>query len=643
MGIAYLAAIWVLIEVANTLVPIIGAPPWILRALVFSAALGFPLALVLAWVYEWTPEGIRTTSELEGSGPVRFLGRKLDFAIIGLLVLAVGVLLVRSPLEDQAAVLPNSVAVLPFDNLSPDTNDAYFATGIHDEILNQLAKLSALNVIARTSVLRYADERPSIQQIANELNVEAVMEGSIRYADNRVRITAQLIDSGTGTHLWSDTYEREFDDIFAIESDIAINIANALEATFSPAEAASVDLVPTENTRAYDFYLSGLDYFNRSDDDLTTLAVQQFQRAVDEDATFALAWAALARAHLIMYLQGRDRSDERLAMARQAVDTALALAPEAGESHLAMAAYHANGEQDYPAALAELAIAEQRMPGKPEVYETLSYIQRRANEWTSAVANMARAIELDPRNIDFLERQAENYLRIRNYEQAEQYYDRIIDLAPDNGPSHFMKAFIPIARNGDITTAKAMAADYSFLGWNAAFYEREYDLARRYIEEDFGESDTFDVQHGYYTRASEFGVLYALAGQTELALSQFEGVRAQIEEALNAAPDDARLHVAMGEVLVGLGQSDAAVRAALDAIDLMPRPVDALLAEHIQYDAIIRVLGPAGDVDAVVKQLDDYLTQNGMWSIEGLLPDPRLDPIRDDARFQALVEKYRRR
>ena len=259
VGIAYLAAAWVLIQVVDVVVPNLGAPAWIIQALIFSSALGFPLALLLAWFYEFTPEGIKATAEVAAVEAVKFTGRKLDFAIIGLLVLAVGVLLVRSPFDDQPVVLPNSVAVLPFANMSPNADDAYFAAGMHNTILNELAKLQNMNVIARPSVLQYADGQTPISEIAEALNVETVMEGSVQYADGRILVTAQLIDPVTSAQLWSDNYDREFADIFDIQADIAMNIANALEAELLPAERERIARAPTDSPAAYALYLSAVE------------------------------------------------------------------------------------------------------------------------------------------------------------------------------------------------------------------------------------------------------------------------------------------------------------------------------------------------------------------------------------------------
>ncbi len=251
VAVAYAIVRWLLIEVSSVIAPAMNLPDWATSLVVFFVILGFPLALVLSWADEITPEGMKRSHEVPATESVAHVtGRKLDFAIIGALVLALGFVVYNYVLEDSevaVGILPNSVAVLPFENMSVDPEEAFYASGIHEEILNQLVKLSALNVIARTSMQQYANTEKSIPEIARELNVETVMEGSVRYAGGQIRITAQLNDGITGAHLWSETYTRDFDDIFAIESDVAMNVANALEAEFSLEEQASIGEIPTSS------------------------------------------------------------------------------------------------------------------------------------------------------------------------------------------------------------------------------------------------------------------------------------------------------------------------------------------------------------------------------------------------------------
>jgi len=654
VGIAYMAAVWVLIQVADVVLPNVGAPTWIIQALIFSSALGFPLALVLAWFYELTPEGIKSTADVEAVEAVKFTGRKLDFAIIGLLVFALGFVVVDQYVVEESgqAELPDlrSVAALPFANESAEEENAeFFANGIHDELLTQLAKIGSLKVISRTSVEEYRNTSKNMRQIGQELGVATLLEGRVQRAGDMVRINVQLIDAETEEHLWADTYNRELtaENIFAIQGEMATSIADALQATLTPLEVAQLNVIPTQSTRAWDLYFSGNEYFNRRyETGALEIAVQQYERAVVEDPAFSQAWAALSRAHSQMHFASVRSEEAHLESARQTLERAIELAPDAPENHFAMAQYHFMGTLDYQAALRELVIAEQGMPGTADIFKPRAFMQRRANDWEDAPVSMARAVELDPRNLDTLRSLADTNLHLRNYAVAERTTDRVLDIAPDNRNANLKQVLIPMLRDGDFTALKTALETQremslrEYFAWLAALYERDYDLALPYLEEWGIEADV--TGNWWVPMASYYGVTYDLAGRPGLAASHFEDARAQLEQALEEAPADARLHVALGEALLGLGERDQAIRAAARATELMPRSTDALRASWIQLDAIKRVLAPAGLNDVLIGQLDDYLTQNGWWSIEGLLPDPRFDPVRNDSRFQALVEKYRR-
>jgi TolB-like protein/Tfp pilus assembly protein PilF len=666
---AYAIVGWLLIQVATVFAPALSLPGWSVRLVAFLLILGFPVALILSWAYELTPEGVKRSKTVPLAHSItRVTGRKLDFAIIALLLLAVGFVFAKDYLQQEQtsadrgsdaagtnASAPRasarnlrSIAALPFDNESEATENAeFFANGIHDELLTQLTKISSLKVISRTSVEEYRDTSKNMRQIGRELGVATLLEGRVQRAGDMVRINVQLINAETDEHMWADTYNRQLTvrNIFAMQSEIATEIAEALQAALSPAEAARIDRVPTDNTQAYDFYLSGRDYFTRVPDyDFMPTAVQQFKRAVEADPDFALAWAALARAHVVMYLYALDRTAQRLEMARRAVDKALELAPDAGESHLALAYFHYLGERDYPAALAELDTAERAMPGNSQIFEARAYVYRRAGDWERSVINMERAIQLDPRNTDVLFRQSGNYMFLREYARAEQYLDRILEIAPDDVPARSRKANIAMFGYGDASASSALAASGvtdPIRGWEAAIYERKYALALHYLDAWSGE--LANNQNEYIPKASFYGATYALSGEAELAGAQYMAARTELEDARRTMRDDARLYVSLAEALAALGEREAAARAAHHATELMPISADAMTGPFILYDTVRRVFAPMSDSDTALRELEVFLASPGFYSIEGILLDPRLDPIRDDPRFEALVDKYKRR
>jgi len=426
VGAAYAIVGWLAIEVAATVLPIFEAPDWIVQVLTFLVILGFPLALILSWIYDLTPDGIERTGAASSSA-VPATGTKLNYAIVGLLIVTVAFMFVdnyvlNTSLDEPPAatatipppvtgaappdVLPNSVAVLPFDNLSPDPDNAYFAAGIHESILNELVKIQDMSVIARTSVLKYADGLTSIPDIAAELNVEAVMEGSVRYAGDRVRITAQLIDPTTGAHLWSEEYDRDLVDIFAIQSDIATRIAMVLEAELLPREQESLANIPTDSMEAYALFLRATDLgrntFASADARSERLAILDRALALDPDFADAHAekagyYLGLVEADLGSPQTWRDRRAELETLVQESAARALTLDPSNGRAHAVLGMLHAYNRRE-AAARAALERALDLNPNDPEVLRRFSYFDAYAGQHETASELLQRAIALDPDN-----------------------------------------------------------------------------------------------------------------------------------------------------------------------------------------------------------------------------------------------------
>ena len=658
VAVAYAIIGWLSIEIAATILPIFEAPNWIVQVFTFFVILGFPLALVLSWAYELTPDGMeRTRSVPLPENITHSTGRKLDFAIIALLVIAVGYMFIDNyvlkgaPPAEAVAEDRRSIAVLPFDNRSAQTDDQFFVDGMHDDLLTQLARIASLKVISRTSVMSYRNTDKNMRTIGEELGVATILEGGVQRAGDSVRINVQLIDAATDEHIWAETYDRELNagNIFAMQTAMATAIADALQASLSPEDVARLETVPTRNTRALDFYLSGNDYFNRpSDAAFKPLAVDMYQQAVAEDPEFALAWAALSRAHSTMYWYAVDSTTERLNLAEEAVREALELAPNLPEAHLALGFFYDLGYRDYEQALREFAIAEQTLADDPYFIEVTAYTRRRMGAWQEAVARFERLVERDPRNVDLLVQLGVTLSMLRDYAAADRNIARALELAPDDASAYYWHVRIPWARGGDISLLKQAAenppmpmGDFGpWFGWFAAIYERNYDMALSYLQR--WETDAFSVQGTYRPKSLLYGITYQLAGRDELAQPEFQAALARIETELRASPEDPRIHIALALTLTGLGEFEAASAAARRGMRIMPRSRDDMSGAWYQRQAIVGVFAPAGDVDAVVEELDALLATPSNWAIEGLLPDPRFDPVRDDPRFQAIVEKYQR-
>jgi TolB-like protein/Flp pilus assembly protein TadD len=539
---------------------------------------------------------------------------------------------------------------LPFENLSPERENAFFADGMHGEVLSQLAKISSLRVISRTSVLEYRASPKNIRQIAKELGVGAILEGTVQRSAGSARINVQLIDAERDEHLWAQIFDRKLtaENVFAIQTEIATAVAAALHATLLPYEAVRLSSVPTQSAEAYDFYLNGNAQLNRADygDSRGWLdAIESYQRAVQQDPKFALAWRALSRTHALVYHLCIDRTKTRITAASDALERARDLDPDMPEFHLAAGEYYYRSSSDYGRALAEFDLAARGMQDAPELLFARALVYKRLGRWEQALDSFEQARILDPRSSRLFFNQADTYISVREYEVANEYLQRILSIDASYVFAHIWRAFISLVRDGDVTPIKALPPNTNWvhhLRWVAALYARDYGTACAAL--DGWKSGIFAWPWHYESKALALGVTYDLWGRHEDAKRSMLEARKKIEEALANSLDDPRLYIALGEALAGLGEHGEALAAARAALTMRPRAQDAYLGLVYQLDAVVRVFARAGAVDEAIDQLDDYLGARGAaWTIEGLLPDPRLDGIRDHPRFVTLVEKHRRR
>jgi TolB-like protein/Flp pilus assembly protein TadD len=465
---AYAVVGWLLVQVAATFFPALRLPEWTVTLVASLIILGFPLALILSWAYELTPDGmVRSGNDRSSENATNAAGRKIDFAIIGGLILALGFVTYDNMMVDDSggeaeavAVLPNSVAVLVCDNLSPDPADAYFAEGIHEEILNQLVKIRSLNVIARTSVLQYADAPPAIPQIAEELNVGAVMECSVRYAGDSILVTAQLIDPETNSHLWSNTYPGDLSDLsamFAMQADIAISIADALEAEFSLAEQQRIEQIPTNSPAAYQLYLKARTILDR-----TRMATLDEAIALDPEFGLALGLRALSRA---VRLQSAPLSLDSVAFAetvagvKEDAAQALALDETIGMAHSALASVHIV-EGNLTEARAAFERASALTPNEPYILATYAQFNRYVGEYADAIRLSRRSVELNPNELFASVQLGLSYWNAHDYDAAATIFRRFVELAPVNQFGHLTLGFVEASRgNHDLAVTELQTAE----------------------------------------------------------------------------------------------------------------------------------------------------------------------------------------
>src|SRR5438477_4108833 len=412
VAVAYVVVAWLLIQVATQVFPFFNIPNWIVRLVVLLAIVGFPIAVVCAWALEMTAEGIKLEGVITRRNTCK-TARKLTALIVNVAAVAAGVTVFRFLHSQQGieaakqpplavAIESKSIAVLPFENLSDEKANAYFADGMQDEILVNLARIADLKVISRTSVMQYkTDAQRDLRELGQQLGVAFLLEGRVQRAANRVRVNAQLIDSRNEANVWAQTYDRDLADVFAIQSEIAKTIAGQLQAKLSPNEKRAIEQPPTTDLAAFDLYSRAKSLllkaaFSATYEPDVRKAIELLDEAVKRDPSFFDAYCQLAYAHEYLYGQtGSDHTPTRLALAEAAVQAATRLRPDAAETHLARAQYLYYGLRDYAGALAQLEIARRALPDDPRLFELTGYILRRRGQQEEALQNLQRAVELD--------------------------------------------------------------------------------------------------------------------------------------------------------------------------------------------------------------------------------------------------------
>jgi len=581
---------------------------------------------------------------------------------IGLLVVAALAALVLSflrkgPARSLAAAVEKSIAVLPFENLSSDKENAYFTDGVQDEILTNLARIAELKVISRTSVMQYKSGAPrNLREIGQQLGVAHVVEGSVQRAANKVRVIAQLLDARTDAHLWAQTYDRDLADVFAIQSEIAKAIAEQLQAKLSPNEKKAIEQPPTTDLAAFDLYSRAKSLLLTASLSATgqpdlRKAVELLDEAVKRDPSFFDAYCQLAYAHEQFYITGEfDHTPARLALAEAAVQAATRLRPDAAETHLARAQYLYLGLGDYTGALAELEIARRTLPNDPRLLEWTGYILRRRGQQEEGLRNLERAVELDPRNFDILQQIALSYQFLGRYAEAIAAMDRASAIVPDHVETRttreeyyfFWKADTrPLHQTIDAILTQgagaiASAADIWFL---CALAERDPVAAERALvalgdNPCWNNENPIILSHGFGE-----GLLARMTKDEARARSAFEAARAQQEKFVQAQPNYGPALCVLGLIDAVLGRKELALDEGRRAIALTPLEKDVIKGSFVlQYFAITAAW--AGDKELALQQLEAGLrapVASQMLSYGALKLFLVWDPLRGDPRFEKIV------
>ena len=645
---AYIIAAGGIIQLASATFPAWELPPWSLRLVILLLLVGFPIALILAWAFDITPQGIRATPETTAPRTGRRRNMVMLIATGVVISAATGFFLLP---RLAAHKVDKSIAVLPFENLSDEKENAYFADGVQDDVLTNLSKISDLRVISRTSVMQYRGRPTNLREIGKALGVSNILEGSVRRSGNRVRVNVQLIDANTDEHLWASDYDRDVTDVFAIQSDLAREIANALQAKLSAAEKSQMTQKPTENGEAYLAFVQAHDLSCSYEDPVKLKQSEQlYQRAIDLDPNFALALARYSQLESWMS-RGHERTSEHREKARSLADRALRLQPDLPEAHLALGFSYYYGDNNYDAALREFEIAQRGLPNDSEVYLAIGAIQRRQGKWAESTANLEKAASLNPKDTWPLQNLAHNYQRLRNFDAANKTVDRALQIDPHGIGLWTIKAKLAIGEKGDLSVGqKLLEKAKSFpmsseerlkmIGGqaNLLLAERKYQDVLQ-----LGASvpdDTFAAVPGSLAfKYFPIGIAHKALGDDAAARAAFLKAKSILEEQLKEKPDDADLHVQFAKLLAWLGEKDAAIAEAQRAIDLRPESKDAFEGPEIA-EQVAQVYTILGDNGRAIDLLDELLSRPSEVTSQSLKMDPAWDPLRNDPAFQALFAKY---
>jgi TolB-like protein/Flp pilus assembly protein TadD len=636
VAVGYAVLAWLVIQVATQTFPFLDIPNWVVKFIIVLLALGFPVALLLSWAFDLTSKGVVRTDDFEETKP--------------------------APTAISAAKLPvpeKSIAVLPFENLSDDQQNAYFADGIQDDILSNLAKVADLKVISRTSVRQYGTGTRNIREIGEALGVAYILEGTVRRDANRVRINAQFIDARTDLHIWSDTFDREMTDLFALQTELARRIVFALRANLSPQEKASLQVHPTSDLDAYDLFLRARDLFRWSGSgdprENGERSLQLLAEAIERDPRFALAHCLTSRFHAELYWFGYDRTRSRLTQAKLAADTALRLQPDSSDVRLALAYYYYYGYRDYELARTELTIAHSAAPNDAEVYDAMAAIDRRQGRWDSALANFERAKELDPRNPSVLWNLAETYACLGRYEEAARGFGDGVAVIPEAYLFSVAQAAIAFWTSGNLeplcSVLCAIPADFdpgggvTNIALRVYLSARDYDEAERWLKKsrydrfnDIGVGGPAAILDGYtFPRSWYEGLIARGRGDKETADHAFSATQEIVEADLAKTSDDAKVVAMLGLVNAMRGRFDEALASGRRALEMLPISRDAYDGPLIAAKLAV-IHAHAGEAENAIKLLRELTALPNGPTAGTLRVEPEWDPLRGASGFESLLQ-----
>jgi TolB-like protein/Tfp pilus assembly protein PilF len=656
VAVAYAVVGWLVIQISSTVLPTFHAPEWILQTLLVLVALGFPIALVIAWAFELTPEGIKRTEDVDLAASARQPRKHAwIFVVIVGAAFSIGLFFMgRYTARNNAGALelpPKSIAVLPFDNLSDDKQNSYFATGVQDQILTNLAKVSELKVISHTSVRQYKSGiQRNLREIGRQLGVAYIVEGSVQRAGDRLRINAQLIDARTDANVWAETYDRTAADLFAIQSELAQSIVTQLKTKLSPKQRAEIEERPTQDLVAFELYLQAKEvidsYINVEDVRAALLrALQALDQAIKRDENFVSAYCYAARANSLLYFFDLDSTQDRILLAEAAVKAALRLRFDSAEAHFAMADYYFRCHRDYDRAQQELAIARPGLPNSTPFFILSGYINRRRNHWPEAERDFATAVALDPRNPNAYNLLADTYVLQRRFPEALRVYEGVLAAGEQTPIVRYRLTSNRFFWTGDSTSLRAVLAEAPDMDVGGrqtparvmlALADGNYAEAERVLAAS-PRQDFQDIDFSFYYPKAWFEAIIAREkGDSAGAVAAFRTTRAILAQRLIVKPEHARTIAVLAQVDAGLGEKELALQEAQHAIDLMPISRD-IYDGALVLEGLAQVYTWNDEHDHAIELLHKLMAMPGYINYARLKFHPLWRPLRGDPRFEKIV------
>ena len=677
VAVAYAIVGWLLVQIATQVFPFLEIPTWIVRLVIVLVAAGFPIALIIAWAFELTPEGIKRTEDVGlPAGNVAKNRTWIYVAVVGA-ALSVGLFFIgrytagntatprpgsqqlrRGDQSEAAtvAISQKSIAVLPFASLSEDKSNAYFAEGIQDEILARLSKIADLKVISRTSTLQYQSKPGNLSEIGKQLGVGHVLEGSVQKVGDQVRVSVQLINAQNDSHVWADIYDRKLTDIFVVESDIAKSIAESLRATLTGGEEQALAVKPTTNPEAYEAYLRGLAAEGQQLHSVYAgeTAAGFYEQAVQLDPAFALAWSRLSRVDFDLYNSPNDPTAARRDAAKRALDMAQKLQPNSPETLLALATYQVVVLRDYELAKTTYRLVSKMLPGSSAVPASLAWIARRQGHWDETIGYYEQALALDPRNIELLIGAAANYSDLRKFGAALKLCDRALDIQPNDSGLMAFKAGI-YQGQGNLEEAAKLLPDVN--ADNPSLFVFGAKVTQLRLERNLSEAlrllkaRVAQYHFGAELEKGAFTVFLAFAqheaGDSAGAKITAEQARNTLEPICKTQPDNDFAATCLSQAYALLGDRNSALKEAERAIALKPSAEYGASSPGLNENlALVRtIIGENTGAISILAPLLEVPYSSGS-SLYGtpitpalLRLDPTWDPLRADPAFRKLYEE----